>query len=87
MNTKLTKVITFLKALLWHIYSGSPKSSQKEIDERYKICLSCDRFNGMREECMVCGCVIKNKRIFLNKLAWADQECPLGKWHKIQKGS
>jgi hypothetical protein len=32
---------------------------------------------------MVCGCAISNKKIFLNKLAWADQECPIGKWKKL----
>jgi hypothetical protein len=31
---------------------------------------------------MVCGCNVNTKKVFLNKLAWADQECPLGKWKK-----
>jgi hypothetical protein len=30
---------------------------------------------------MECGCNINNKKIFMNKLAWADQKCPLGKWN------
>jgi hypothetical protein len=34
-------------------------------------------------ECSVCGCNINTKKIFMNKLAWADQECPIGKWGKI----
>lgn len=34
---------------------------------------------------MMCGCNVNNKKIFLNKLAWADQECPLGKWKKYTK--
>ena len=31
---------------------------------------------------MMCGCNVNGKKVFLNKLAWADQECPLGKWKK-----
>lgn len=31
---------------------------------------------------MMCGCNVNRKKVFLNKLAWADQECPLGKWGK-----
>jgi hypothetical protein len=84
MKITATKIIIFLKSLLFHIGCGMPKSSQFEIDERYKICLSCDSFNHSQKECMECGCNINNKRIFMNKLAWADQECPIGKWSKIK---
>ena len=34
-------------------------------------------------ECSICGCNINTKKKFMNKLAWADQECPIGKWKKI----
>lgn len=29
--------------------------------------------------------VLLVQKIFLNKLAWADQECPVGKWNKIER--
>lgn len=76
----MTRIITFLKSLLWHVSLGMPKSSQKEINDRYSICLSCDMFDSNNSQCLVCGCNINNKKIFLNKLAWADQKCPLNKW-------
>jgi hypothetical protein len=77
------KIKTFIKSLFFHIYAGLPKSSREEISERYSICLSCDLYDNIKEECQVCGCSISNKSKFMNKLAWADQECPVGKWSKI----
>lgn len=78
------KIITFIKSLFFHIYAGFPKSTQSQIDYRYNICINCERFDSLNKECKECGCNINNKKIFLNKLAWADQECPIGKWEKIQ---
>jgi hypothetical protein len=77
------RIKTFIKSLIFHINSGLPKSSQEQINFRYNICLSCEKFDREQNQCGVCGCNINNKKIFLNKLAWADQECPLKKWSKI----
>lgn len=74
------RIITFLKSLAWHIYSGSPKSSQELINNRYNICLVCDSISQKNDQCLQCGCNINTKKIFMNKLAWADQKCPLNKW-------
>jgi hypothetical protein len=82
----LIKLKTFIKSLFWHISSGLPKSTQKEIDYRWNICLNCDAgFDAVNSQCIICGCNLSNKRVFLNKLAWADQECPLKKWNKTLK--
>lgn len=77
------KIIIFLKSLLFHIYHRFPKSTQDEINYRYNICLNCDRYDTKNSECLECGCNINTKKIFMNKLAWADQQCPLNKWSKI----
>lgn len=77
------RIKTFLKSLLFHVYRGFPKSTKEEIIQRYSICISCNEFNQTLKECGICGCNVNDKRIFMNKLAWADQECPLGKWSKI----
>lgn len=82
MRISLTKVKTFIKSILFHIWAGFPKSTEEQINYRYNICLSCDSFDRDHEECMECGCNINNKKIFMNKLAWADQQCPIGKWNK-----
>lgn len=77
------RIVRFIKSLFFHIYAGFPKSTQQQINERYNICLGCDRFDKLNKECMECGCNINNRKIFMNKLAWADQECPIGKWNKV----
>jgi hypothetical protein len=77
------RVQTFLKSLFWHVSRGLPKSGKDQILIRYNICLDCESFNNKEKICNECGCNISNKNIFLNKLAWADQECPLGKWGKL----
>lgn len=76
----VVKLKTFIKSLFWHVYSGCPKSSQKLINDRFQICLSCDMLDKRHMQCLVCGCNIGSKKRFLNKLAWADQKCPLDKW-------
>lgn len=76
----IAKIYKFIKSFIQHIYRGSPKSSQKLIDKRYKICLDCDKINKDKSICLVCGCNINNQPILLNKLAWADQKCPINKW-------
>lgn len=76
----MNRLVTFLKSLFWHIYSGSPKSSQETIDYRYNICVNCEFYDSENSQCLHCGCNLSRKKIFLNKLAWADQKCPINKW-------
>lgn len=77
---QITRIITFVKALYFHIGYGLPKCTQKQIDQRYSICNECDFFDVNAQQCLQCGCNISTKKRFLNKLAWADQKCPIGKW-------
>lgn len=77
----LYKLIKFFKALYFHIGHGLPKTSKSDLSYRYQICQSCEKYEN--NHCLECGCNVSDKSIFLNKLAWADQECPLQKWKKI----
>lgn len=81
----MQRILRFFRSLLFHIGAGLPKSTQQEIDYRFSICSSCDSYSTQHQMCLECGCNINNKRIFLNKLAWADQHCPLDKWPKIDR--
>lgn len=81
------RIKTFSKSLLFHIYSGFPKSTQEEIEYRYSVCSSCDLFHREMQQCLSCGCNINKKKIFMNKLAWADQSCPIGRWAKIVRNN
>lgn len=76
----MNRILLFLKSLFWHIYAGSPKSTQSLINQRYSICSSCEFLDQKNNQCLICGCNINNKKMFLNKLAWADQKCPVDKW-------
>jgi len=81
----------FAKAATQHMLHGQPKCTQEEINRRFEICKTneCGFFEkqGDRGFCKhrSCGCNINLEEIYLNKLAWADQECPIGKWGKINK--
>jgi hypothetical protein len=78
-----SRIVAFSKSLLFHIYSGFPKSSQDQINYRFSICNSCEYYDANSRQCMVCGCNISTKKIFMNKLAWADQKCPIDKWKEV----
>ena len=73
----------FTLSAIKHIAKGMPTCTQEEINERLRICEGCKWFRG--GSCRKCGCACNNNKKFLNKLAWADQECPVGKWGKIEK--
>jgi hypothetical protein len=81
----------FVKDATQHVLNGRPKCSPEEIDTRFKICKtnSCGFFQSKNSGgfCVhqSCGCNVNLEPIYLNKLAWADQECPIGKWGKIDK--
>lgn len=87
LKLQLIKLQTFLKSLFWHISKGLPKSPQSIIDYRFMICINCESYSQENKECKQCGCAINQKSIFLNKLAWADQHCPLGKWKQYDKNN
>lgn len=83
MKKILRKLKTFAKSLFFHVWAGFPKATQKQINERYNICKQCEMFDTKNSQCLVCGCNLSDKKVFLNKLAWADQECPQKKWSKV----
>ena len=61
------------------IQSGRLLRTDERIEEIYdEYCAPCEHFN--KDTCGVCGCRIKRKGTFLNKLAWATTECPVQKW-------
>lgn len=80
----LIRLSVFIKSLLFHIRRGLPKCSNDEIAYRYNICILCEEYDSKKSICNVCGCNLSKKSQFLNKLAWADQECPKGKWPKLR---
>lgn len=84
ITRNIRRIITFFKSLFFHVYAGFPKSTQSQILDRFFICQQCEMYDSKLEQCLMCGCNINKKKIFMNKLAWADQKCPLDKWGKIE---
>lgn len=79
----LIRISNFFKSLFFHISRGLPKSTKEQILQRYEICNKCSEFDLHNSMCNVCGCNISNKKEFFNKLAWADQKCPIDKWQRV----
>lgn len=77
------KLQNFAKATAQHVAAGMPMCSEEEIIQRHNICLGCEFFK--EDTCTKCGCPLIRTKQFVSKLAWADQECPVGKWGKIQR--
>lgn len=75
------KLQNFAKATAQHIAAGMPMCSEEQIIARHNICLQCEYFKD--DTCSKCGCPLIRNKQFVSKLAWADQECPVGKWGKI----
>lgn len=88
--TLLKKIGHFSWALARHLYKGVPTVTQEELDRRLAICQECPllKKNGLVGGVCThesCGCTIQDEVVFLNKIAWADEKCPLDKW-KEEKG-
>lgn len=79
----IRRIKNFIKSLFFHVYAGFPKCSQQQILYRFKICSECDMYSQQLQQCLMCGCNVNTKKVFMNKLAWADQQCPLNKWSKL----
>jgi len=72
------KILNFAAAAALHALRGSPKRTGPEIAALYEICKACPRFAD--DVCVLCGCRLKRKLTYRNKLAWADQHCPECRW-------
>lgn len=81
----ILRIKNFAKSLAFHIWRGFPKCTKEEIEERYKICNACSDFLVEESVCGICYCNISKKKEFFNKLAWSDQQCPVGKWQQINR--
>lgn len=88
-----TRINNFTTATVKHIKSGRPHCSDEQRKERFEICKSdkCGMFvkRGDGGICahQKCGCILRSEGWFMDKLSWADSECPLGLWKSVSKVS
>ena len=73
----LKKAANFATAAAAHVRAGRPKTPPAEYEKRLAECDVCPYNQG--GQCTMCGCSVSGTGI-LNKLAWADQACPIGRW-------
>ena len=73
----LIRGVNFAAAVARWVTSGVPRRSKKEVAKRLAICESCPHFSEAR--CSLCGCNCTDNGL-LNKLLWATEKCPIGKW-------
>lgn len=79
----LAKVRNFATAAVSHVAAGMPTCTDEEIIARHNICLTCEHLKD--NACSLCGCPVARAFGYVSKLSWADQECPAGKWGKIER--
>lgn len=77
------RAVNFAKALTKHALDSWRKTTEEQIQERLAICQGCESFDAAKEVCLECGCDCSAASVFMNKLAWASESCPLGKWPAI----
>lgn len=71
----LIRCLTFLESL-WTLYSKAKGKllTKEEIEERFMICTTCDKFTG--KSCSICGCCAGSRETYFNKLAYPTERCP-----------
>jgi len=74
------RLANFAQAATKHLVAGMPQALPFEIERRFTICQACELFDGRICTHSSCGCHVSSSANFLNKLAWAEQQCPVGKW-------
>ena len=77
----------FARAAVNHAKNGATASTEV-IQQRWEKCNLCeslvrtDQHSGKCSK-VECGCYLADDERVPNKLAWAEQECPLGEWEAV----
>ena len=84
------RISHFTIAVLKHALNGNPTCTQEEVDRRFEICQKCHFLRQKKGKyyCgnLGCGCNVgRERKKYLNKLGWSDQECPDGRWKREDK--
>lgn len=67
---------------VWMKYGSKLRSTERIAEIFDTKCLPCNWFQAKKHSkgkgiCGKCGCMLKRKGIYLNKIAWATTKCPL----------
>lgn len=79
----VTRAANYAAAAIGHAVAGST-ASEATIALRLAICQGCERYDAGRSICLACGCTCDaTQNGYFNKLAMAEQACPVGKWASV----
>lgn len=81
--TTAKKIKNFTKAVIGDIKNKGERCTQEEINQRMDICRECPFYvktDNTKGRCSKCGCPVSQEKIYLNKLHWKSQKCPVDKW-------
>jgi len=82
------RAFNFSHAFRAHLRAGNKNVGLEVIQDRWAKCNLCpslvrkDQHTGMCSE-LACGCYLADDQRMPNKLAWAEQKCPLKKWWAV----
>lgn len=71
-----TQLLNLSSAVIKQVGAGCPATDEEIRKLRADACSVCPKLDKEEYKCNECGCYLKYK------IAWATQECPLGKWEK-----
>ncbi|MCC6492641.1 MAG: hypothetical protein IT424_06445 [Pirellulales bacterium] len=83
------KAANFTRAAVRHQRAGRPEASDETVSQRFAVCQACALYQPQSEvqgTCthQSCGCALKAVGLAgRNKLRWADQACPIGRWGAV----
>lgn len=86
----IRKASNYAKATAKHIAAGRPKATDDQVAARFRVCQQCPLFlavgdGSKKGRCthVECGCSLNTVGLKgKNKLRWADQVCPDGRWSR-----
>ena len=80
----IARSLSFRRAVARWTAAGFPKRTPEEVANLFAICKACPKFKpGKTDEsgsCSKCGCQLGAGNAVVNKLLWATEKCPIGKW-------
>ncbi len=75
-----TRLTNYAKALSRWTRAGRPIRTDIEVVKLREICQSCCWFDGVVCTHKKCGCSVVRSSAWGDKLKWATESCPIGKW-------
>lgn len=76
----IQQAVNFIPAAVAHLRGGMKLVSDEIRASRLATCEACELFNGTVCTHPSCGCPVKQKRAFIDKIGWESSTCPLAKW-------